>query len=140
MTTKYQEWQTRIVPPRQGNIRAVAANATSQTVEIDNDVLQFTSNGVAMSLGPQLLTIQNDDLANTIYVQLASVSNAAVNSAAVSGNTIAMAIPFGQSIRVEVQPSVDKYIAVATVNGGSKTATMRYYVSSFPGITTIYGT
>lgn len=134
MSVIWQEWAVRVVPPRAGSVRAVAANATSQAVQIDNDILMIAAGGSGANIpgnyGQALVRFHAEN--NDCYISFGSANGVAVNSAATSGNTVCARIPAGQERDFELSPSTDKYFAVATQNGGSLTATLRYWVTTYP--------
>ncbi|HTQ45378.1 MAG TPA: hypothetical protein VMI75_21620 [Polyangiaceae bacterium] len=133
----YLEWLSRVVPPRPATVRAVAATNASANVELDNDVFQFMQGGAPQSYGTALLRVQAES--NDIYVLFGTSSNVAVNSAATSGNTVCSYIAAGQDREFEINPNVDKYMAYATKNGATSTATIRYWIVSFPKSGTVFG-
>lgn len=141
MSHLYEDWAIRIVPPRSGNVRAVAVNATSQAVELDNDVFQFAPGGNAVGragdYGKGLLVLQAEGC--DMYVLVSPNANVAVNSAAVgNGATVGAYLPQtvggnpNEGMVVEINPTIDKYVAVASKNGSNATGTLRYWVRSAP--------
>lgn len=140
MSGLYTEWLVRIVPPRSGNVRAVAVNATSQAIELDNDVFQFAPGngaaGRAGDFGRGLLVLQPEGC--DMYVVFGPTNGVVANSAATAGATVAAYLPQlaggnpNEGYVFEVMPSVDKFVAVASKNGGASTGTLRYWVRSVP--------
>jgi hypothetical protein len=134
----YLEWLSRVVPPRPANLRVVAANNASQAIALASDIYTFTQNNSPQSYGTALLRIQNSDATNAIFVNFGP-ANITANSAATSGNTVCSEIPAAQDREFEVNPSVDSYMAVVTANGTANTATIRYWIVSWPKSGTSFG-
>ena len=143
MSHLYEDWVVRIVPPRTGNVRVVAVTATSQAVEIDNDVFQVApgggANGRPGDYGRGLLRMQADGC--DMYVVFGPTNGVVANSAAVAGATQSVLIPNmagaanpgGQiGVDFEINPKTDLYFAVASKNGGATTGFLRYWVRTFP--------
>jgi hypothetical protein len=137
MGSLYLDRLARVVPPRAGNVRAVACNNATTVLELDNDIFQLPLVGGAAgvpqspgSVGPQLLRLQADGA--DLYVLFGQTNAVSANSAAVSGNTQCAKIVNGQQVDFEVSPTVDKFLSSNTQNGSSLTGTLRYWIVSQP--------
>lgn len=137
----FTEWVVRIAPPRSGAVRALAANGTSQVVELDTDILQFTNASVSQPLGRVLVTLEADGA--DVYVLFGQTNGVVANSAATSASnaqTTCLKVQANVApVRFELSPQVDKFMAYQCANGSNTTATLRYYVSSFPQQSSSYG-
>lgn len=149
MSEKYVEWFVRVVPPRGstpnntlGNIRVAATSNVSSSVELDNDVGLFAFVGAGplgnstQSIGPAILRVQAE-LAD-VYINFSTAAGTA-NSLATTGNTRASIVPAGQDRDFEVNPSVDKFLNFATINTGITTGFIRYWVTTFPQSSSVFG-
>jgi hypothetical protein len=127
----------RVVPPRQGNWRAIACNTATAAVELDNDVFQFALAATALggptpglpgNYGKALLRVQAEG--NDLWINFGPTSSVQANSALLSANA-AMHIPVNQERDFEVDPALDKFLSAVTQNGSGNTATCRYGIVSF---------
>ena len=136
----YIDHAFRVMPPRAGQTygsgaaRAIACNAATTSVELDNDIFQFTAaaNNVGQpgNFGRALMQCTADG--GDIWVNFGGASTVVANSAATSGNTVCDYIPAGKAMVYEIDPKVDLWISARTANGGSNTATLRYRIISPP--------
>jgi|HubBroStandDraft_6_1064221.scaffolds.fasta_scaffold176285_2 hypothetical protein len=147
MGSLYLDRLARTVPPRDTGpmgtangaptapgCRVIAANNATTSVELDNDLFQFTpppnTPAVPGSYGRALLRVHAEG--NDLYVLFGAASTVAANSAATSGNTQSDHIPAGQERDFEVDPTIDKWMSARTQNGSTNTATCRYRIVSLP--------
>ena len=130
----YLDRLARVVPPRSGNVRAVACNVATAVIELDNDLFQLAAPTntapVPGSYGRALLRLQAET--NDLWVLFGPTNTVSANSAAVAGAGQCSHIPAGQDREFEVDPLVDKFLSATTVSAGSALATLRYWITSFP--------
>ena len=140
----YIERLARVIPPRSGAsvgsgaARAIACNASTTSVELDNDIFQFAAvaNAAGSPGGFGRASVQVTADGGDIWVNFGGASTVVANSAAVSGNTVADYIPAGKAMIYEIDPTIDKWISARTANGSGNTATLRYRIISPPSHTT----
>lgn len=133
MGNLYTDRLGRPKPPRQGECRVVACNASTTSVELDNDIFQMAnaanSPGVPGSVGRALCSFFAE--ADDVWIVFGSTSAVTANSAATSGNTVCEKIPNGKERTYELDPLVDKWFSARTLNGGGNTTNLRYRIVSF---------
>lgn len=145
MTDIYLARLARVVPPRSnsyavtggGAVRAQAVTSTSASYQLDNDIFQMPlANGATVgqatpgNYGRALLRLHAEG--NPVYFNTSQAAGTANSAAVGQGNTVCGRIPADQDRDYEFDPTVDKFINVATQNGQGLTATVRYQIVSFP--------
>lgn len=123
-----------ILPPRVGQVIALAIDATARAYDIT--VLSF--NGEPWHAVPAqqvYLTLRNDSAATNIYYQFGATNTASLDPAAAVTAGVALAyantygdfIPPGGVVNVRIHRDQDKFLVVRTATG---TSTLRFYASS----------
>lgn len=130
----YLDRLARVVPPRANSVRNVACNAATAVIELDNDLFQLlaptNTAPVPGSYGRALLRLQAEN--SDVWVLFGQNNAVVANSAAITGATVCSHIPAGQDREFEVDPLIDKYLSATTINGGTSSANLRYWITSFP--------
>ena len=136
----WTQWIARVKAPRAGQVRALAGGAAAATVELDNDIFQFTSQSpiapaVNMNYGQAIMrvycTLGNATvLFGSSAAAVANVSAANNATAANAGATIAS----NTFQDFEINPNVDKFMGY--IGNGT---TIQYYIRTEPKSSTGFG-
>jgi len=129
---RINEMADYVTPPKISEIRCVAVTATSAATRLDNDAILQGKGRCYVSF-----TADGAD----VYLQFGPNSSITANSAATTGNNRTYVIYNGteKHFVLNSADAQQAYVAAATANGGSQTATLRFYRSSGPehGVTSL---